>query len=62
MATKSDQQLRDLLREIDESDDVDVSAWEAGFIDSVVYKYNGPLSDKQRDSAESIIEKYEDQL
>lgn len=54
----NDEQLRAALRKIDEDDSVDVTSWEANFIESVVYRYNGPLSPKQRDVAEKIIEKY----
>lgn len=53
-----DNELREELRDIDESEDVDVSEWEAEFIESVVYNYQGPLSDKQREKAEEIIERY----
>lgn len=54
----NDQEIRRRLKLIDDDDAVDVTRWEADFIESVVYKYNGPLSDKQRDAAEKIIEKY----
>lgn len=54
----SDQELRAALKRIDEDEAVDVTKWEANFIESVVYTYAGPLSPKQRDVAEKIIDKY----
>jgi len=53
-----DEELREELKSIDVSEFVTVSSWEADFIESVVYEYEGPLSDEQRDKAEEIIEKY----
>lgn len=53
----SDAQLRAALREVDESDH-DVSKWEAEFLQSIVYDYQGSLSQKQRTSAIKIIQKY----
>lgn len=53
----TDEQLRDYLHEVDDLDD-DASSFEASFIDSVAYKYQGPLSDKQRSVAISIIKRY----
>lgn len=49
----TDDELRDALREIDEGD-ADVSEWEAEFIESVVYRYDGPLSERQKAVAERI--------
>lgn len=54
----NDQEIRRRLKLIDEDDAVDVTRWEADFIESVVYRYSGPLSDKQRAVAEKIIDKY----
>jgi len=54
----SDQEIREALKRIDEDDSIDVTSWEAGFIETVVYKFRGALSPKQRDAAEKIIEKY----
>ena len=47
------------LKEIDESEDIDVDEWEAGFLDSVK-KMPKPrhLSPKQRAAAERMIDKY----
>lgn len=37
------------LKELDEADHVDVSTWEANFIEDVLYgDYHGPLSEKQK--------------
>lgn len=55
----SDAELRERLQAIDEDEDVDVSQWEGEFLDSVVYKYHGPLSERQRECALQILEKYE---
>jgi len=54
----TDQEIREALEDIDCDENVTVTSWEAEFIDSVVYKYKGPLSGPQRKSAEQIIEKY----
>ena len=54
----TDEELRAELILIDTSEDVTVDSWEADFIERVVYKYKGPLSEPQRKKAEQIIEKY----
>lgn len=54
----SDEELRDELKALDQNEDIDMDSWEAGFIENVVYKYKGPLSEPQRAKAEQIIEKY----
>lgn len=54
----TDEELREELRLLDTNEDVTVDSWEADFIESVVYKYKGPLSESQRKKAEQIIEKY----
>jgi len=59
MAEMTDVQIREELLAIDNSDDIDVTQWEAGYIDSVAYKWTGKLSEKQRATALKIIEKYE---
>lgn len=53
----TNQELRERLTEIDKSD-VEVSDWEADFLENVLYEYKGPLSPKQRAVAERMIEKY----
>ena len=55
----NDEELREELRFLDTNEDVTVDSWEAGFIETVAYKSKGPLSEKQRQKAEQIIEKYE---
>lgn len=57
----NDEQIRNTLRDIDENEDIDVSSWEAEFIEGIVYDYEGPLSEAQRIKAKQIIEKYEEQ-
>lgn len=58
MTRDEDEEIRAKLREIDEDDDIDVSAWEAEFLESILHKHRGTLSEKQRLSARKIIEKY----
>jgi len=55
----SDADIRDALEELDQEDDIDVSPWEAEFIDSVCFK-NGhlPLTEAQRAKAVEILEQY----
>lgn len=55
----NDEELREELRDIDENEDIDVTPWEAEFIENVVYVFPGDLSEKQRDIAERIIQDYE---
>lgn len=55
----TDEDIRDLLKQIDEDSDIDVSSWEAGFIESIVYKYDGPLSDAQRKKALEVIDRHD---
>ena len=54
----------DALREIDESDSVDVTPWESEFMDSVFtqHKNEQTLSAKQLKVCQTIIEKYEGKL
>ncbi len=54
-----DQDIRASLKEIDEGD-FDVTPWEAGFLQSVLYSQNPsrPLTQRQREVAESMIEDY----
>lgn len=53
-----DAEIREVLIAIDDDDTVDVTDWEAKFIDSVAFK-TFPLSEKQREVAKKIIEKYD---
>ena len=52
-----DEKLREKLKKIDVLD-VDVSSFEASFLESVLFKYQGPLSEKQRAVARDMIERY----
>jgi len=52
-----DRDIVDALRELDESEDIDVSSWEANFLDSV-FKWDGELTDRQREKSIEIIKKY----
>ena len=54
----SDDKLREQLREIDENEDLEVTSFEASFLESVLFKYSGPLSEKQRAVARDMIERY----
>lgn len=53
----NDEKLREQLLEIDELEE-DVTTFEGCFIDSVCFKYKGPLSEKQRAVAIEMIERY----
>ena len=55
----TDTEIRDQLRIIDTDDDIETTAWEADFIESIVYRYQGWLSGPQREAAIKIIEKYQ---
>jgi len=56
-----DAALRERLGEIDEDDDYEIDDFDAGFIDNVCGKGRGyPLTEKQRDHARKIIEKYDE--
>lgn len=53
-----DAEIREALVAIDDNESIDVTDWEAKFIDSVAFK-TFPLSEKQREVANKIIAKYE---
>lgn len=53
----TDKEIRDVLTHLDNSDR-EVSSWEANFLESVLHKWDGPLSEGQRTSAERMIERY----
>lgn len=53
----TDAELREFLEMVDSGRE-EVADWEAKFIESVLYKYLGPLSSAQRQSAFNIIRKY----
>lgn len=55
----TDDEIVDALREIDESDDIEVSGWEGEFLDTIK-KMPKPrrLTPKQRQAAVAMIERY----
>lgn len=53
----SDMEIRDRLVALDNSDKT-VDSWTASFIDSVVFRYKGPLSEKQRAKSLEILERF----
>jgi len=53
----SNDELVQSLKEIDERDDIDVTSWEADFLDTVINQWP-PLSSKQRDVACLMIDQY----
>lgn len=55
------------LLEIDDDDDIEVTEWEAGFLNTIVNRYRdmsdavlkaARLTSKQREAAERMIDKY----
>lgn len=58
MTRDEDVEIRDKLRQIDNDSSIDVSAWEADFLESILHKQTGPLSEKQRIAANKMIDKY----
>ena len=52
--------LRDQLKEIDNSEDITVSSWEADFLQNVLYGHqaNRVLSRGQQETARRMISKY----
>lgn len=57
----SDEDIRESLQEIDEAD-FEVSEWEAEFLESILFNWARALTEKQRECALRMIEKYEDKL
>ena len=57
----TDDQLRDALNDIDNDDDINVSSWEANFIDSLLYKNREKywkLTPKQRGICFRMVDNY----
>jgi hypothetical protein len=54
----NDDEILDALRELDEDEDVTVTSWEAEFIESVVFKGNGRLTQRQGEKALEILSRY----
>lgn len=57
MVYVSDADIRARLKELDESDH-EVSSWEAAFIESVLFRQTGSLTDSQRNKALQILDDY----
>lgn len=57
---KESRELRDQLKFIDKNEDIEVSRFEANFLENVLYRYRGPLSSRQKEIARQILEKYGD--
>ncbi len=53
----TDRDIRDRLVDLDNSDK-NVDTWTANYIDNIVFRYKGPLSEKQRAKAIEILEKF----
>ena len=51
----TDDDIREELRAVDEGDR-EVGRWAADFLENVLYRYTGPLSEKQRRKALQIIQ------
>ena len=62
MRELTDPEIRELLLAIDESDDIDVTTWEAHFIETVAYKWQGSWTPKVRQMVMQIVEKYQESL
>lgn len=58
MTRDEDEELRHELKKVDEDSSIDVTRWEADFLESVLHQQVGALSEKQRDAAKKIIRKY----
>jgi len=54
----TDEELKERLQRIDENDEIEVSDWEAKFIENVVFEWDGKLTGKQRVAAKAIVKKY----
>lgn len=53
-----DSELLGMLEALDESEH-DVTSWEAGFIESILYEWPGSLTAAQRATIHKLIEKYD---
>ncbi len=58
----NDEQIRDLLLKIDETEEVRVTTLEAEFLEETLFKRGGEWSVEQRAKAAKIAEKYRHQL
>jgi len=57
--TMSNHQLRYELKKIDQYPEVEMTSYEAGFIEDVVFNSDYPMTEKQKAFCEKLIEKYE---
>ncbi len=58
MATDlSDSEIIDRLTDLDRDDDIEVTSWEADFLESVLYRQKG-ISPRQREVALEMLDKY----
>lgn len=53
-----DESIKAELTEIDNDPTIDVESWEADFIETVLFKWEGQLTARQTSTAANIIEKY----
>lgn len=52
-----DESIKAGLRDIDNSD-IEIESWEADFIETILFKWEGQLTARQTSTAADIIEKY----
>jgi len=57
----SDDEIREMLKVIDESE-AECTTWECGFLETVLFDWTGPLTVKQRSAALEMIERYKEHL
>lgn len=55
---KTDADIIEELREIDMNEDIELNSWEADFMENMLYKWEGPLTQQQRTKAEEITGRY----
>jgi len=54
----TNEQLVEYLKEIDEDEELEVSSWEACFLQTVLCDWEGDMTPRQRESAIQMCEKY----
>ena len=55
----TDEEIRSALYSIDRDLEKELNPLEFGFLETVVYELEGPLTERQREFALKILEKYE---
>jgi len=56
-----DEELRVRLHELDNNDNINVTSWEANFIESILYtNKDRKLTDKQKTTIKDLLSKYRD--